>query len=719
MPGGIAALPGGPFVPSKRVRSIRRRPPAAAGAVGPWPDFVALGQPIFDTVPLPLLILDHELQVRTWNRSFTQLAGDALGTLGARPLAELLQPEGAEWAARQLRADRGAFDRFAFGRVRLAAGPAADLIALGVAIMHESRLTGWYLAFAPEPGVAIEELTAAARVQRETSEKNKFGALLTVSHAVANSLELKTILATIAGQVREVIQTDECTVFLYDEREKLLRPKVCDADSFREEIMSMQLRLGEGITGTVAQTGRGEIVNDAERDPRAAQVPGTPQESSSLLCVPLLAREKVVGVITLTRTSGASFVPEDLELATLFAGHCSTAIENARHYEETRAALVELRETQAQLVQSAKLNALGEMAGGVAHDFNNLLSAVLGRTQLLLQNNTDPEIRRQLQVIEQAALDGADKVRRVQEFTRVRSDGHFTTLHLNEMLRNVVERTRPLWDVGTKRNGVAVDVEFDLEARQTIAGSAAEIRELFTNLMLNAVDALPWGGQIRISTRDDDGHVVVRIRDTGVGMDEDTRQRAFDPFFSTKSERGTGLGLSVARGIVNRHRGSIAVESEPHLGAEFTVRFPAGETPTAPPPSHALGRLPHFRVLAVDDEKPVLDVLADLLRALGQEVDTALGGAEGLKRFEQGEYQVVFTDLSMPGVNGWDLTLAVKSRRPDIAVVVVTGWGLQLEEETAIAHGVDLLVAKPFSIEDLEQALQRVGDSLAVRGAGG
>jgi CheY-like chemotaxis protein len=170
---------------------------------------------------------------------------------------------------------------------------------------------------------------------------------------------------------------------------------------------------------------------------------------------------------------------------------------------------------------------------------------------------------------------------------------------------------------------------------------------------------------------------------------------------------------------VNRHRGSIAVESEPHLGAEFTVRFPAGETPTAPPPNHALGRLPHFRVLAVDDEKPVLDVLADLLRALGQEVDTALGGAEGLKRFEQGEYQVVFTDLSMPGVNGWDLTLAVKSRRPDIAVVVVTGWGLQLEEETAIAHGVDLLVAKPFSIEDLEQALQRVGDSLAVRGPGG
>src|SRR5262245_60169998 len=150
------------------------------------------------------------------------------------------------------------------------------------------------------------------RSGREGSDRDKFAALLTVSHAVANSLELNTILATIAEQVRQVIHTDECTVFLYDDEEKLLKPKVCDADAFREEIMKVRLRLGEGITGTVAQNGVGEIVNNAEHDPRAAQVPGTPQESSSLLCVPLLSREKVVGVITLTRTGGEGFQPEDL-----------------------------------------------------------------------------------------------------------------------------------------------------------------------------------------------------------------------------------------------------------------------------------------------------------------------------------------------------------------------------------------------------------------------
>jgi len=634
--------------------------------------------------------------------------GLALGLEGDRTdaLRKLIRECSRRWLAQG--AEPAVVDR-ALASLVLPSAPRARAAGAGVEAGASTSAPG-----PPVPDPAPVPLHVPDAGQR-AREKNNFSALLTVSHLVANSLELKTILATIAEQVRQVIQTDECTVFLYDEEEKLLKPKVCDADSFREEIMNVRLQLGEGITGTVAQSGHGEIVNDAERDPRAAQVPGTPQESSSLLCVPLLSREKVVGVITLTRTSGRSFEPEDLELATLFAGHCSTAIANARHYEETRAALVELRETQAQLVQSAKLNALGEMAGGVAHDFNNLLSAVLGRTQLLLQTVQEPEVRRQLQVIETAALDGAETVRRVQEFTRVRSDGYFSTLNLDDLLRDVAERTRPAWEAGPKRNGNTIDVEFDLAARQTIAGSASEIRELFTSLVLNAVDALPWGGLIRISTADEAAEVVVRIRDTGIGMDEDTRQRAFDPFFSTKSERGTGLGLSVARGIVSRHRGTIAVESEPHLGAEFTVRFPAGEARPRPQAPPSPGRLPRFRVLAVDDEKPVLDVLADLLRSLDQQVDTALGGSAGLERFDQGDYQVVFTDLSMPEVNGWDLTLAVKSRRPDVAVVVVTGWGLQLEEETAMAHGVDLLVAKPFSIDDLERALQRVGESLALR----
>jgi signal transduction histidine kinase/CheY-like chemotaxis protein len=601
--------------------------------------------------------------------------------------------------------------RARFGRVRMAGRREIDVFASSRTFELRGRPAGWFVTITPEPDVAFANPTMVELLQREKSQKDKFAALLTVSHTVVNSLELGTILGTIVRQVRQVIQTDECTVFLYDEREQVLKPEVCEVEQYRDEVMSVRLKLGEGITGSIALSGKGEIVNQAQRDPRAVQVPGTPDEDdSSLLCVPLYSREKIAGVITLVRVGGLNFTEDDLELATLFAGQCSAAIANARLYEGMRAAYEELRETQAQLVQSAKLNALGEMAGGVAHDFNNILAAILGRTQLLLQNHDQPEIRRQLQVIEQAALDGAHTVRRVQEFTRVRNDERFETLDVNQVLLGVLELTRPAWEASAKRRGVSVNVARRLEAASPIAGNASELREVFTNLVLNAVDAMPDGGQLSIETEDRAERVQVRIADTGVGMDERTRERIFDPFFTTKTVKGTGLGLSVAYGIVIRHHGTIDVESEPGRGTHFTLSFPVGEVE---PPQHsheALGPLPNLRVLVVDDEEPVLSVLSDLLRAMGQDVRAALGGPAGLAACADQEFDVVFSDLGMPEVNGWDLALAVKSHWPGTSIVLVTGWGFQLEGGTAQAHGVDVIMPKPFSIEDVDRVLRRLGD---------
>jgi signal transduction histidine kinase/CheY-like chemotaxis protein len=542
--------------------------------------------------------------------------------------------------------------------------------------------------------------------QRERSQRDKFAALLTVSRAVVNSLDLNTILSTIAKQIREVIQTDECTVFLHDEREHVLVPAVCDAKSYVEEMMAVRLRLGEGITGTVAVTGRGEIVNDAEADPRAMSVPGTPPEQSALLCVPLISRDHVLGVITLSRLGMRGFQEDDLELATLFAGQCSAAIANARLYESMKLAYDELRATQVQLVQSAKLNALGEMAGGVAHDFNNILAAILGRTQLLLQTVEDPDLRRQLGVVEQAALDGAQTVRRVQEFTRVRQDERFETVDLNRILYGVVELTRPAWEAGAKRRGVVVNVHLDLRASLTIAGAASELREVFTNMVLNAVDAMPAGGELWIASSDEGGRVRVQVRDTGVGMDHETRARIFDPFFTTKEVKGTGLGLSVAYGIVNRHHGQIEVHSSPGGGTVFTLVFPAGAIPTAQASAPDGPAPSSLRVLVVDDEESVLSVLAEMLRGAGHHVTTALGGLAAIEVLRGPAFDVVFTDLGMPEVNGWDLASLVKARRPECAVVLVSGWGFQLEEEAAHSRGVDLVLAKPFSFSDVEVSLR-------------
>jgi len=557
-------------------------------------------------------------------------------------------------------------------------------------------------------------------LDRETEQKERLAALLTVSQAMVSSLELDTILSTIAQQVRKVIQVDECTVFLIeDNAERTLKPVACDVQAYRDEVMALRLEMGEGITGGVASTGRGEIVNRAEDDPRAMDVPGTPEEVSSLLCVPLFARDLVIGVITLVRIGPERrfFVAGDLELATLFAAQCSAAITNARMYEQIKLAYEELRATQNQLVQSAKLNALGEMAGGVAHDFNNILAAILGRTQLLLRAAQESEIRRQLQVIEQAALDGASTVRRVQEFTRLRQDEDFEPIDVNQVIRDVIEFTRPAWQTNAKKRGVSVEIRQFLEATQAIAGNGSELREVFTNLVLNALDAMPWGGLILVTTQDSDSGVTVRVRDTGVGMDAETQVRVFDPFFTTKPVKGTGLGLSVAYGIVTRHHGSITVDSQPGLGTEFTLRFPCNTVliPTSICNETSSGGLPAMNILVVDDEEPVLEVLADMLRDRGQQVRLALGGEAGLAEFQRRPPQVVFSDLGMPEVNGWDVARRVKAQAPEIPIVLVTGWGSQLEEGSAQARGVDLIIAKPFSMEDVDRALRHVGDMIAGR----
>ncbi|MBI5169426.1 MAG: GAF domain-containing protein [Candidatus Eisenbacteria bacterium] len=659
--------------------------------------------PILEFIPAPMVFVDAELRITCANGAFRELACERGDVLVGMRMPELLA---GDPASHERSAPGQAQDALELDRVRLRVRPDQDLMVSRVPFAPNGRLSGWFVSFSADASRAIADATLADMLEREKRQKEKFAALLEVSHAVVNSLDLNTILGTIAKLVRQVIQTDECSVFLFDEAEQVLVPVVCDARSYMEEMMAVRLKLGEGITGMVAQTGRGEIVNDAEADPRAVTVPGTPPEQTALLCVPLLSRDKVVGVITLTRIGPRGFQTEDLELATLFAGQCSAAIANARLYENMKVAFDELRQTQAQLVQSAKLNALGEMAGGVAHDFNNILAAILGRTQLLLQTNTDSDLRRQLGVIEQAALDGAHTVRRVQEFTRVRQDERFETLDINQVLLGVLELTRPAWETGAKRRGVQVDVHLELQANLPTAGNASELREVFTNLVLNALDAMPDGGGLWITSENGHDAVRVQVRDSGVGMDEETRAKIFDPFFTTKEIKGTGLGLSVAYGIVSRHRGAIEVQSEPGVGTVFTLEFPVGAIESESQAADSTLTPESRRVLVVDDEQTVLEVLVDLLAAMGMQVTRAHGGPAGVEALGRDTFDVVFTDLGMPDVNGWDLALTAKACANPPDVVLVTGWGFQLEEEAAASRGVDLVMAKPFSWEDVENALR-------------
>jgi signal transduction histidine kinase/CheY-like chemotaxis protein len=563
---------------------------------------------------------------------------------------------------------------------------------------------------------AVRLIEPGALEKRETRYRQRLTAVLDASREVSSSLDRDVILQNIVRRVRDLVVVPEAVLFLANEDGETLTPVVAHVDSFYEEVMALHLKMGEGIVGWVAKTGRSEIVNHAERDPRSLQVPGTPVEATSLLCAPLVIKDRVAGVLALSRLGGDDFESDDLELATIFAGHCSAAIENARLYTELRGTIEELRSTQSQLVQSASLNALGEMAGGVAHDFNNILAAILGRTQLLLRSAESPEVRDSLRVIEQTALDGAHTVKRIQEFTRVRHDESRESVNVNQVLLQVVDLTRSAWQAEAKARGVHIQVETDLLSQKHVNGSAAELREVFTNIVLNAVDALPRGGTLRLATWDEGETVVARVSDDGVGMDRETQARAFDPFFTTKRERGNGLGLSVAYGILRRHRAEIRVESELGQGTAFVVEFPAGSEPavSASEPE-AVPEAKPMRVLCVDDEPAVLDVLCELVEAMGHEVVRARGGSEAIELAARQKPDVVLSDLGMPDVNGWEVAAGVKRVAPEVPVALVTGWGVQIEPEAARRQGVDLILPKPFTVDEVGRVLLEASDLRDVR----
>jgi signal transduction histidine kinase len=379
------------------------------------------------------------------------------------------------------------------------------------------------------------------------------------------------------------------------------------------------------------------------------------------------------------------------------------ALRSARLFEERGQAYAELAAAQDSLLRAEKLRALGEMASGVAHDFNNLLAAICGRTQLLLGRIDDPAHTKSLQAIKRAADDGVHTVRRLQEFTRIRRDQPFAAVDLNEVVRGALEVTETRREEAHSR-GITLTVETALAPLPPISGDAAELREVVTNLILNAIDAMPEGGRLRLASSVDEAEVELRIEDTGMGMTDEVRRRLFDPFFTTKGSKGTGLGLSITYGIVSRHGGRVHVESEPGAGSTFRLRFPRrADAPDADVPARetAAADVRPLRCLVVDDDEEVASALADLLTDSGHEVVVATKSTEALTVIARQPLDIVFSDLAMPDMSGWQLARAVKTAAPQLPVVLITGFGVELTAEECRASHVDAVLAKPVELVDL------------------
>jgi len=429
----------------------------------------------------------------------------------------------------------------------------------------------------------------------------------------------------------------------------------------------------------------------------------------------MMQHEECVGAIAALRESVNGFSDDEISFLHIITDHLSVAFHNARLFEKLQQTVDELRQTRAALIRQERLNALGQMASGIAHDINNALVPILTFAELLdeFDDETFQEVTKH---VKRAVEDIVTTVQRLRTFYRPRGPAEeFEPVNLNHIVRQAVSMTRPRWYDMAQREGVTVEVieDFD-ETMPPIMGNESELRQAFINLLFNAVDAIVAKGEkvgtITVRTRRLEEWAILEIADTGVGMDEETKQKCFEPFFTTKAETGSGLGLSMVYGIVQRHEGKIEVESELGKGTLFRIWFPVRKeaAPAQTKPEAEIEKVPSLRVLVIDDDQRVQEALKAMLEHLGHQPIVVNDGYEGIEAFKRSledsmPFDLVITDLGMPKISGAEVTERVKELSPNTPVLVVTGWGAEQKPVQA-----DYALSKPVKLSTLREAIAKV-----------
>jgi CheY-like chemotaxis protein len=363
---------------------------------------------------------------------------------------------------------------------------------------------------------------------------------------------------------------------------------------------------------------------------------------------------------------------------------------------------------QERMMRHERMSALGQMAGGVAHDFNNVLTPIVGYADLLvslLQDSAEQgdalAMAREIQV---AANDAKEIVKRVSRLYRTEVQ-ETDAVDVGAVVQGALAITQPKWQSEMSARGVGIKIVVRVEGVSRVAGSESALREALTNLLLNAVDAMPRGGTLTISAEDLDDRVVLKVTDTGCGMAAWQLRHCFSPFFTTKGAHGTGLGLAIVRSIVESHRGEIEVQSEPNKGTTFTIRLPRWTAWADPIVEVGQAPIRPLRVLLVDDDPRTIHVVARYLRADGHAVEEARSGEEGIRKFGEGPFDLVITDRAMPDISGDRVAEAVKARGARVPVIMLTGFGWIMKDHKEIPAGVDLILSKPVTHAELSQSI--------------
>jgi PAS domain S-box-containing protein len=547
-----------------------------------------------------------------------------------------------------------------------------------------------------------------------------------ITHGIGERQDLRSIFQVVVGSIEDELPVDFCAIGLYDMGENRL---TINCVGERTEPVATRLDMSENAIVPIDENGLGRCVQGHvvyEPDITQSKFPFPTRLAGagmrSLVIAPLLVESQVFGVLITARRTTDAFSSGECEFLRQAGEHTALAANQAQLYGALQRAYDDLRTSQQQVMQQERLRALGQMASGIAHDINNAISPVALYTEALLERETSlsPRARSQLEIIQRAVDDIAQTVARMGEFYRSREPQlSLLPVDLNKLVGQVIALTRARWSDMAQQRGAAIEVRTELAANlPPIAAVESQIRDALINLVFNAVDAMPEGGPLIIRTALAAGTrsqiVLLDVEDKGIGMNEDTRRRCLEPFFTTKGTRGTGLGLAMVYGVAQRHGANLEIESEPGKGTLMRMSFaiaqtaavPVGSSPQ-PPPAAPL------RILIVDDDPLLLKSLRDALETDGHEVVSANGGKAGIETFVESHaegrpFPVVITDLGMPHVDGRKVASTIKGSTPETLVLMLTGWGRRLVAEGDVPPGVDQVLSKPPKLIELRAALARL-----------
>ncbi|MBW9158635.1 hybrid sensor histidine kinase/response regulator [Clostridium tagluense] len=357
---------------------------------------------------------------------------------------------------------------------------------------------------------------------------------------------------------------------------------------------------------------------------------------------------------------------------------------------------------QNRLIQNEKLKAMGEMAAGITHDINNILTPILGSVQLLKDTVQEKENLKLLSVIEICAYDGMNITNKVKKLTKKYNDDDFQTFSIDGAITDAIDLTKSKWLTESVFKGIKIDIIKLLKSNEIVKGNITEIREVFINIITNAVDAMPKGGTIEVITKNKDNRVIIEIKDNGMGMNIDIQKRIFEPFFTTKGNNGSGLGLSISYNIILSHSGSMKIESEENVGTSFIVKLPICENMVKNYDEISRNVIEfEGNVLIIDDQEQVRNVVASMIKSIAKcKIKTC--GCEDLdSELNRRKYDIIVCDFTMPIINGLQVAQKIKEINKHIYFCLMTGWVGSFDDQEM--DNVDFILNKPINKDSLKQ----------------